>query len=57
VRWDKIAEVRTILMVLAGLALISVSAFLWLVPVGYAVSGACLLLLAYLTDPAPAPRR
>lgn len=48
--WEKLAPLRTLMLVLLGFVSISVGAFLWLIPVGYVVLGVGLVLLAYLTD-------
>lgn len=54
-RWEKITAIRTIVLVLAGFAALAFAAFLLHDAAGWAVIGAELLLLAYLTDPtAPA---
>jgi len=57
VKWDRLSAIRTWILVLAGLALLTAGAFLWLIPVGYGVAGVSLLLLAYLTDPSEQARR
>ncbi len=50
VHWERLAIVRSPLMVLAGLACLCVAAFMWAVPAGWAAVGMALLLLAYLTE-------
>lgn len=55
--WSRFAAIRTFVLVLAGLALISVCAFLSPLPwLGYGAAGLSALLLAYLTDPSEARR-
>lgn len=56
--WSRFAAIRTFVLVLAGLALISIAAFLSPLPwLGYGVAGMSALLLAYLTDPGGAQQR
>lgn len=50
-KWEKLALIRTWLLVLGGLACLCVAAFLWTTIAGLAATGVSALLLAYLTDP------
>jgi len=51
VNWERLAAVRTIVLVLLGLCALVTAAFLWTVPAGLCAAGVALLALAYLTDP------
>lgn len=56
--WSKLAAIRTVLLVLAGFALIAIAAFSLRLWAGYIVTGIEVLALAYLTDlPAPVTAR
>lgn len=58
IKWDRLAAIRTWVLVLVGLASLVTAAFLWMLPVGLAALGAALILLAYLTDdPEPQVKR
>ena len=50
-RWEKITVIRTLILVLAGFVAFAYAGFLLHQVAGWAVVGAELLLLAYLTDP------
>lgn len=49
-RWDKLASIRAVLLVLLGFVLLTIAAWLTDVRLGLAVGGVCALALAYLTD-------
>jgi len=53
VRWEKIAAMRAVVLVMLGFACLAVAGFMLLPLAGWTVIGVELLLLAYLTD-APA---
>ncbi len=53
-RWERLAAVRSPFMVLVGLGFLCVAAFMWTPVAGWAAIGVGLILLAYLTDGAPA---
>ncbi len=50
-RWERLAVLRSPLMVLVGLGCLCVAAFMWAGAAGWAAVGISLLLLAYLTEP------
>lgn len=50
VKWERLALIRTVLLVIAGLICGVVAAFLLAAPAGWAATCAALLLMAYLTD-------
>lgn len=51
VNWDRIANVRTLLLVLIGMAGIVTGVWLIYMPAGVITLGIAALGLAYLTDP------
>lgn len=55
-RWEKLAPIRTLILVLLGFLAIAYGAFLIFIPAGLIVLGIGLVLLGYLTD-APAEAR
>ncbi len=50
VHWERLAVLRSPLLLLIGMALLTVAAFLWDVKAGLAASGLGVILLGYLTD-------
>ncbi len=50
VRWDRIAAMRTVLLVVLGLAAVVTGVWMFCVPAGVITLGVALLVLAYLTD-------
>lgn len=53
-QWERLVQIRTLVLALAGLVALCVGGFMFLPVVGWAVLGVSLLLLAYLTDPSAA---
>ena len=53
--WSKLLPIRSILLSLVGFALLAVGAFRFQTWLGLVVLGVEILLIAYLTDPAPDP--
>jgi len=54
VHWERLAALRSPLMLFIGLAFLCVAAFMWTAIAGWASVGIALILLGYLTDAAPA---
>lgn len=50
VNWDRLANARTLLLVIVGFGSLVVAAFMWTVIAGWAAIGISALLIAYLTD-------
>lgn len=50
VNWNKLVDVRTILLVIIGFGALVVAAFMWSAIAGWAAIGISALLIAYLTD-------
>lgn len=50
VRWERLAVLRTPVLMLLGLIALCVAAFLWAVAAGWAAVGVALIFLAYVTD-------
>lgn len=53
--WSRLAAMRTVVLVLAGFALVAYGAWLLLPAIGFIVAGLGLVLLAAMTDPDLAP--
>lgn len=53
VHWERLAALRSPLLLLIGLGFLCVAAFLWTPIAGYAAIGIAVIVLAFLTD-APA---
>lgn len=52
VRWERLALLRTPVLMILGLAALCVAAFLWTAPAGWAMVGVSLIFVAYVTDSA-----
>jgi hypothetical protein len=49
--WSRLAAIRTVILVLAGFALVALGAWLIFPPAGWIIAGVALVLLAAMTDP------
>jgi hypothetical protein len=54
VHWERLAVLRSPLLLLIGMVLLCVAAFMWDVRAGLTASGISVILIAFLTD-GPAP--
>lgn len=50
-KWERLAAVRTLILVVIGLSALVTAAWVIALPAGLAALGVAVLLLAYLTDP------
>lgn len=50
VRWERLAMLRTPVLMLLGLTALCVAAFMWTPAAGWAAVGVALMFLAYVTD-------
>lgn len=50
IKWERLAAIRTALLMLLGLSAITAGAFLIYTPAGWIILGLALMFLAFVTD-------